>query len=213
MNDRHPTPRAGSPADGESTSSDPVLERALEGWGRRARGDDAAGRKLAQRVFAASRTSIAARRTASAGSVATPSVVSPHDDGRVGRRGPRPVRASASGMPMMPMPARLALAASLLVALLVPATLDPDVGEARSEDAAVVATTFEAAESLGATSASEPLLLALIEPDTASWEDVAGHESGVDLYAVLESGRAGLDDYLLELDAIFGTLDGAGEEM
>jgi len=66
---------------------------------------------------------------------------------------------------------------------------------------------------IGGVSASEPLLLAMIDPDAANWEDIAGHEPGVDLYAVLESGRAGLDDYLLELDAIFGTLDGVGEEM
>lgn len=200
MNDRHQS----SPHDDSRLESfDPSLENLLDDWGRLARGDHAADR-VADRVFEASRSAISVRRAARD---ATP---------RQAVGGTRPAYRRS---PLRPawyalLPARFALAAGVLAALLLPATLDLDGSRESSTELALAAsTTLEAAEPLGGMSASEPLLLAMMEPGTASWEDVVGHQPGVDLYAVLESGRAGLDDYLSELDAIFGTLDGAGEEM
>jgi hypothetical protein len=195
MNDRmNDTPhfRAQDPGDGAGV--DPTLERALAEWGRR-QGPPSA-QAFVERVFKASRPAIAARR----------GTRRPTSQIEAGGRFRRVWRS--------PMPARLALAAGLVLALLLPATLDLGGGGAsRSGSQNESVAALETAEVIGGVSASEPLLLAMIDPDAANWEDIAGHESGVDLYAVLESGRAGLDDYLLELDAIFGTLDGVGEEM
>lgn len=192
---RHDSDR--SPLGFDTTSEERSLDAALTAWGRaeRLRGVDDG---LVERVFVASVPAIAARRTS----------ISRRPD--AARSGP----ATSRFRWWSATPARVALAAGVLVALLLPATLDLETPSGSVSDAAAVSVAMEeVAEPIGGTSTSEPLLLAFIEPGTASWEDVAGHESGTDLYALLESGRAGLDDYLLELDAILGTLDGAGEGM
>jgi len=186
-----------SPLGFDTASEERSLDAALTAWGRaeRLRGVDDG---LVERVFVASVPAIAARQAS----------ISRRPD--AARSGP----ATSRSRWWSATPARLALAAGVLVALLLPATLDLETPSGSVSDAAAVSVAMEeVAEPIGGTSTSEPLLLAFIEPDTASWEDVAGHESGTDLYALLESGRAGLDDYLLELDAILGTLDGAGEGM
>ena len=209
MNDTHDTndmndmnDRVRSESNAPRSSADPELTRALDDWGRRER-QRALDDGLADRVFAASRSAIGAR---------SPQRGRPLRQASHQVSG-RPAFTAARSAWRMVLPARVALAAGVLAALLIPAMIDLGGGRSpRLETARGIVPGLDTTP-LGGTSSSEPLLLAIFEPDSASWDDVAGHEPGVVLYAVLESGRAGLDDYLSELDAIFGTFEDAGEGM
>lgn len=150
---------------------------------------NAAPPDLADRVFKASRHSIAARRA-----------VRPTLGERVGE------------LLSLFSPPRLALAALLIAALAMPTVLlfDRPATDSSVEIAAAaefppaVETTLLAESPLG-----EPLLVAMLEPVSADWSDVLGHEPGVELLSVIETRGRGLDDYTAELEAIFGAIESA----
>lgn len=150
---------------------------------------NAAPPDLADRIFEASRRSIAARRA-----------VRPSLGDRFAE------------LLSLFSPPRLALAALLIAALAVPTVLlfDRPATEP-SVEIAVAAEFPDALEDtlLADAPVAEPLLVAMLEPVSAEWSDVLGHEPGVELLSVIETRGRGLDEYTAEFEAIFGAIETA----
>jgi hypothetical protein len=148
---------------------------------------------LADRIFEASRRSIASRRAT------------------------RPTLGERFGeLLSLFSPPRLALAAILIAALAVPTVLLLDAPTASISGGLAVATEFPPAIEatlLAESPVAEPLLVAMLEPVPADWSDVLGHEPGVELLSVIETRGRGLDEYTAEFEAIFGAIESAPRGM
>jgi len=164
-------------------------------WSRLARGIESLSgsprppQDLARRAFEASRPAILARRTLRSGSS---------------------VSSSASWTELLRFPslARLAMAASILLALAWAGrawwTIDrtgPDLAEAPAVDPAPPADLVDEPPSV-----AEPLLVAMLGVDASEWTANFADASGVEALAVLEARRTRIDDYDAEFEAIIGDL-------
>lgn len=144
---------------------------------------------LADRIFQASRASIAARRAC------RPSL---------GER----LRELLS----LFSPPRLALAALLVACMALPAVLlldRPQVDSSESLAASIEVPPVVEAALLAEAPVAEPLLVAMLEPVSADWSDVLGHEPGVEILSVIETRGRGLDEYAAEFEAILGAFESA----
>ena len=150
---------------------------------------NAAPPDLADRIFEASRASIAARRES------RPSL---------GER--------LAELLSLFSPPRLALAALLFACLALPAVLlldRPQVDSSESLAASIEVPPVVEAALLAEAPVAEPLLVAMLEPVSADWSDVLGHEPGVEILSVIETRGRGLDEYAAEFEAILGAFESA----
>jgi hypothetical protein len=187
---REPLEGSADRQDGRESDADSArIEALLALWAQA----NAAPTDLADRIFEASRRSIASRRAA------RPSL---------GER-------FAEVLSLFSLP-RLALAALLMAALAVPAVLLLDRSATESSVEITAVAEFPAAVEttlLAETPVAEPLLVAMLEPIPADWSDVLGHEPGVELLSVIETRGRGLDEYTAEFEAIFGAIESAPRGM
>lgn len=148
---------------------------------------NAAPPDLADRIFEASRGSIAARRAA------------------------RPSLGERLGeLLSLFSPPRLALAALLIACMALPAVLLLD--RPRAESDVAIASSIDVPPVVEGTlladaPVAEPLLVAMLEPVSADWSDVLGHEPGVEILSVIETRGRGLDEYTAEFEAILGAFE------
>ena len=184
--DERPTDRLAARPDEAADSA--RIESLLAIWAEA----NAASPGLADRIFEASRGSIAARRAA------------------------RPTLGDRLGeLLSLFSPPRLALAALLVACMALPAVLLLDRPE--SESAESTARSIAASETpsvvetelLAEAPVAEPLLVAMLGPVAADWGDVLGHEPGVEILSVIETRGRGLYEYAAEFEAILGAFETA----
>ena len=179
---RHVPPMAGRPDEASEVAR---IESLLAIWAEA----NAAPPDLADRIFQASRASIAARRESR-----------------------RSLGERLGELLSLFSPPRLALAALLFACLALPAVLlldRPQVDSTESLAASIEVPPVVEAALLAEAPVAEPLLVAMLEPVSADWSDVLGHEPGVEILSVIETRGRGLDEYAAEFEAILGAFESA----